>query len=151
MKKIVIGLFTIAMILWYGIALAQTLTTDASAGQKTWEVLLKILFPVIWTGISPLITLYISKGIGELRPEVKIAVSTVLGAVMAGVAGTVPDFPLTVESAATMGAGGGATGQFLYNVNPTKTTEQAIKSGIKEGIHDSIEEVKESIAKDNAK
>ena len=119
-SKCITLIIAVFVMFWYGNAIAQTLTTDAPVEQKIWEVLLKVLFPVIWTGVSPLITMYISKGIGTLRPEVKVAVSTVLGAVMAGAAGAIPDFPLTIESAATMGAGGGATGQFLYNVNPTK-------------------------------
>lgn len=47
-----------------------------------------------------------------------MVVSSVIGAILAGAAGAIPDFPLTVESAATMGAAGGATGQMLANMHP---------------------------------
>jgi hypothetical protein len=108
------------MVLWYSNVLAQTLTTDAPAGQKVWEMFLKIVFPAIWTGVAPWVTSLITKVINGIPPPVKVVISTVLGTVMAGVAGAIPDFPLTVESAATMGAAGGGTGQLLYNMTPKK-------------------------------
>jgi hypothetical protein len=109
------------MVLWYGSVLAQTLSTNAPADQKAWEMILKIVFPAIWTGVAPWITSLITKGIGGLPASVKVAISTVLGTIMAGVAGSIPDFPLTIESAATMGAAGGGTGQILYNMTPPST------------------------------
>lgn len=105
-------------ILWYGAVLAQTLTTDKPADQKIWEMFLKIIFPAIWTGVAPWVTSLITKGIGSLPQGVTVVISTVLGTVMAGVAGAIPDFPLTIESAATMGAAGGGTGQILLNMTP---------------------------------
>jgi hypothetical protein len=108
------------MVLWYSNVLAQTLTTDAPAGQKVWEMFLKIVFPAIWTGVAPWVTSLITKVINGIPPPVKVVISTVLGTIMAGVAGAIPDFPLTVESAATMGAAGGGTGQVLYNMTPKK-------------------------------
>jgi hypothetical protein len=106
------------MVLWYGNVLAQTLSTNAPVDQKVWEMFLKIIFPAIWTGVAPWVTSLITKGIGTLPNQVKVVISTVLGTIMAGVAGSIPDFPLTIESAATMGAAGGGTGQLLYNMTP---------------------------------
>jgi len=114
------SLMIIVMVLYYGYAFAQTLSTDAPAGQKVWEMFLKIVFPAIWTGVAPWVTSLITKVINGIPPPVKVVISTVLGTVMAGVAGAIPDFPLTVESAATMGAAGGGTGQLLYNMTPKK-------------------------------
>jgi hypothetical protein len=127
-KKHVRNLMTVCfitiMVLWYGTVLAQTLTTDKPADQKIWEMFLKLVFPAIWTGVAPWVTSLITKGIGTLPASVKVAISTVLGTVMAGVAGSIPDFPLTIESAATMGAAGGATGQVLLNATPPKPKEE---------------------------
>lgn len=99
-------------------ALAQTLTTEAPAEQKLWEVFLKVLFPTLWTAVSPFITGLITSGIKRVPPAFQVVISGVLGSLMAGAAGAIPDFPLSVESAATMGAAGGATGQMLANMNP---------------------------------
>lgn len=108
------------MVLWYSSVLAQTLTTDEPVPQKMWEVFLKILFPAVWTGLAPYITSLITKVVSGIPPSIKVVISTVLGTIMAGVAGAIPDFPLTIESAATMGAAGGGTGQVLFNMTPKK-------------------------------
>ena len=99
-------------------SLAQTLTTDAPAEQKIWEVFLKVLFPTLWTAVSSFITGLITSGIRRVPPAFQIVISGVLGSLMAGAAGAIPDFPLSMESAATMGAAGGATGQMLANMHP---------------------------------
>lgn len=114
-RQLMMICFVAILVLWYGNVLAQTLSTDAPAGQKMWEILLKVTFPAIWTGIAPWLTGLITKGIGNINPGIRVVISTVLGTVMAGVAGAIPDFPLTTESAAEMGAAGSATGQILYN------------------------------------
>lgn len=106
------------MVLYYGISFAQTLTTNEPAGQKTWEILLKVLFPAIWTIAAPWITGRITVGISYVPPTLRVAISSLVGALAAGLAGTVPDFPLTVESAATMGLGSGAMGQMISNMQP---------------------------------
>lgn len=98
---------------------AQTLTTDAPPQQKLWEVFLKVLFPAVWTAVAPWLTGIITMGIKHVPAPLRVVISSVLGAVMAGAAGAIPDFPLGVESAATMGAAGGATGQVLANMNPS--------------------------------
>lgn len=113
------------MVLWYGNVIAQTLTTNEPAPQKAWEMMLKIIFPAIWTGLAPYITSLIAKVIIGIPPPIKVVISTVLGTIMAGLAGTVPEFPLTVESAATMGAAGGGTGQVLFNMTPKKEEPKA--------------------------
>ena len=119
-KKIVTFCMLAIIVLWYSHVLAQTLTTDEPAPQKMWEVFLKIIFPAVWTGLAPWLTSLVTKVTGTLPDSIKVVISTVLGTVMAGVAGAIPDFPLTIESAATMGAAGGGTGQILYNMTPKK-------------------------------
>ena len=98
---------------------AQTLTTNEPPQQKLWEVFLKILFPAVWTAVAPWLTGIITMGIKHVPTPLRVVISSVLGALMAGAAGAIPDFPLGVESAATMGAAGGATGQVLANMNPS--------------------------------
>jgi hypothetical protein len=120
-RKLMTICFVTIMVLWYSNVLAQTLTTDAPAQQKIWEMFLKIIFPAIWTGVAPWLTSLVTKLVGSLPDPAKVAISTVLGTILAGVAGSIPDFPLTIESAATMGAAGGGTGQLLYNMTPTNS------------------------------
>ena len=122
MKKTVSLLVLCLMLMWVGISIAQTLTTDAPAEQKVWEVFLKVLFPTLWTAVSPFFTKYVSMGLLKLMSTVpaslQVVISSILGGLMAGIAGTIDGFPLGVESAATMGVAGGATGQLLANMNP---------------------------------
>lgn len=108
----------VVMVLWYGISLAQTLTTDEPAGQKAWEVLLKLGFPVIMTVVGPFVT-----GFMKSAPTwVKYVVASVASMVVGAGAGAIPDFPLTIESAATIGATSGATGQALFMQIPKPAT-----------------------------
>ena len=111
-------LLMVVMLCVYTTAFAQTLTTDAPPQQKIWEVFLKVLFPAVWTAVAPWVTGLVTSGIKQVPVPIQIVISSVLGAVMAGAAGAIPDFPLTIESAATMGAAGGGTGQLLVNMNP---------------------------------
>lgn len=111
---------TIPMLFIYSVSIAQTLTTNEPAPQKIWEVFLKVLFPAIWTYVAPQLTGLITSGMKKVPASLQVVISSVLGAVMAGAAGAIPDFPLTIESAATMGAAGGGTGQLLFNATPPK-------------------------------
>jgi hypothetical protein len=97
---------------------AQTIMTDKPTDQKVWEVALKIIFPAIWTALAPWITGLVTSGMAHVSPAIRVAISSVLGAVMAGATGAIPDFPLTVESAATMGLASGGTGQVLASMQP---------------------------------
>jgi len=108
----------VMMMLWYGISLAQTLTTDAPAPQKAWEVLLKLGFPVIMTVVGPFVTGFI-----KTAPSwVKYVVASLASMLVGAGAGAIPDFPLTIESAATIGATSGATGQALFMHMPKTET-----------------------------
>jgi len=109
-----------AMLLVYSVSFAQTLTTDAPAEQKIWEVFLKVMFPAIWTGVAPWVTGLVTSGIKLVPKPLQVMISSLLGAIMAGAAGAIPDFPLTIESAATMGLAGGGTGQVLLNMQPSE-------------------------------
>ena len=111
-------LLTLMILLVCTESFAQTLTTDAPPQQKIWEVFLKVLFPAVWTAVAPWITGLVTSGIKRVPPSIQVLISTVLGTIMAALAGAIPDFPLGIESAATMGAAGGATGQLLVNMNP---------------------------------
>lgn len=110
------------LLLWVVPAVAQTLGTDAPTDQKVYEIFLKVLFPTLWTAVVPFFTKYVSMGIQKVFTVVpaawQVVISTVLGALTAAVAGSIPSFPLGVESAITMGATGGATGQLLANMKP---------------------------------
>lgn len=121
------------MTLWYSQVLSQTLETDAPAQQKLWEIFLKLIFPTIWTAVAPWVTGLVTSGIKHVPTPLRVMISSVLGAIMAGVAGTIPDFPLSPESAATMGAAGGATGQILSNLDPSKLKPktEAVKAELK--------------------
>jgi hypothetical protein len=105
-------------------AMAQTLLTDKPAEQKAWEVLLKLFFPTIWTAAAPYLTRGVTWGMLKVMTSVpqplQVVVSSVLGGILAGIAGAIPDFPLSIESAATMGAAGGAAGQVLLAAQPGK-------------------------------
>ncbi len=115
-----IGVWILILMATY--AAAQTLTTDAPTEQKVWEVALKLIFPAIWTAVSPFVTKGVTWGMLKIMSavpaSVQVAISSVVGAVFAGLAGAIPDFPLGIESAATMGFAGGATGQLLAMSNP---------------------------------
>lgn len=109
---------TCILLLVYAESFAQTLTTDAPPQQKAWEIILKVMFPALWTIGAPWLTGIVTMGISHVPPPLRVVISSILGAVVAGVAGMIPDFPLTIESAATMGLAGGATGQVLANLSP---------------------------------
>jgi len=94
--------------------MAQTLSTDAPAGQKTWEIVLKLAFPILMTAVGPYVTGYIK----HAHPAAKYIVASLASMLIGVGAGAIPDFPLTMESAATIGATSGATGQFLFLQHP---------------------------------
>ena len=101
------------------LGLAQEATISApQPEQQLWEVFLKVLFPTLWTAVSPYLTGLITSGIKRVPPVFQVVISGILGSLMAGAAGAIPEFPLSIESAAQMGAAGGATGQLLANMNP---------------------------------
>ena len=101
-------------------SMAQTLTTDAPTPTKIWEVVLKVLFPVIWTAGAPWFTALVTKGINNVPTQLKVVISSVAAALCAGIAGAIPDFPLTIESSMEMGASQGAAGQLLAQTHPQK-------------------------------
>lgn len=109
-------LLIILMLSWYTVSFAQTLTTDEPAPQKIWEIMLKLGFPVLMTAVSPWLQGLITSSIKKVPPTVQVAISSILGLIIGGIAGAIPDFPLTIESAATMGIASGGTGQVLVNM-----------------------------------
>lgn len=128
-------LFMVVCVLLMSVsAYAQTIMTDKPVDQKVWEVALKVIFPAIWTAVAPWITGLVTSGIAHVPPAFRVLISSVLGAVMAGAAGAIPDFPLTIESAATMGLASGGTGQILASMEPSimKPKTDAAKAVIDE-------------------
>lgn len=119
--SVVMAVMALVAILFPFMGLTQEATIAAPTAapeQKLWEIFLKVLFPTLWTAVSPFITGLITSGVKRVPPVFQVVISGVLGSLMAGAAGALPDFPLSIESAATMGAAGGATGQMLANMNP---------------------------------
>ncbi|MGH6821215.1 MAG: hypothetical protein ACREDU_10185 [Methylocella sp.] len=98
--------------------LAQTMTTNEPASQQAWEVLLKLAFPIVMTAVGPFVTGYIK----DAHPALKYVVASLASMLVGAGAGSIPDFPLGMESAATIGATSGATGQFLYLAHPKTET-----------------------------
>lgn len=115
--SLLMAVLALVAILFPFLGLAQEATAPAPE-QKLWEVFLKVLFPTLWTAVAPYITGLITSGIKRVPPVFQVVISGVLGSLMAGAAGAIPDFPLGIESAATMGAAGGASGQLLANMHP---------------------------------
>ncbi len=111
------SLYLLSLVLtlgWVSVAIAQTLTTDAPPVQKTWEILLKLAFPVVMTVVGPLVT-----GLIKTAPDwVKYVVASLASMLVGAGAGSIPDFPLSVESAATIGVTSGAIGQKIFMTVP---------------------------------
>lgn len=126
MTRIVSVLFSclglLVMLILASHSIAQTVASDAPTSDKLWEVVLKLTFPALWTVASPFFTKGITwallKVVSMVPPSVQIVISSLIGATVAGLAGAIPEFPLSIESAAQMGAAGGATGQILANLHP---------------------------------
>lgn len=96
--------------------LAQTLTTDAPVPQKMWEIILKLAFPLVLTVVGPFVTSFIKTA----HPAIKYVVAGFASLLVGVGAGAIPDFPLTMESAGTMGVTGGVIGQKLFITTPTE-------------------------------
>lgn len=105
-------------LVFVAVAVAQTLTTDASVPQKSWEILLKLAFPVLLTAVGPFVTGFV-KG---LPAPAKYVIASLASMLVGAGAGAIPDFPLSIESGATMGATAGAVGQKLFMTTPEVKT-----------------------------
>jgi hypothetical protein len=114
MRRYLFLLSPVLVLLSVSYGVAQTLTTDEPAPQKMWEVLLKLAFPIVMTAVGPLVTGLIKTAPAPVK-YVLAAISSML--VGAGI-GSIPDFPLTPESAATIGVTSGVTGQALFTMVP---------------------------------
>jgi len=105
------------MLLWIsmnGLAISQTLESEKPAVEKTFEVLLKLAFPLVMTMVGPWVASWLKTAPSPVRYAVAGGVSMLLGAG----AGEIPDFPLYPESAATIGLTSGIAGQRMYNMHP---------------------------------
>jgi hypothetical protein len=101
------------------LAYAQTLTTDAPVEQKFWEVFLKMAFPVVMTFVGPIVTGFI-----KTAPDwVKYLLASISSMIVGAGFGEIPNFPLTAESAATVGLLSGPAGQALFLRKPVPAIE----------------------------
>jgi hypothetical protein len=97
----------------YGFA-QQSIASDAPPEEKLWQTLLKLAFPFIMTMVGPYLTSFL-----KTAPEpVKYVVSGLVSMLLGAGAGTIPDFPIYPESAATIGLASGIAGQKLFNTQP---------------------------------
>ena len=105
------------MLVMVSMAVAQTLTADnpPPPGQALWEIAIKAIFPVLITAVAPHVTGWITSSFAKVHPSIQYVISSVLGLVMGAITSQIPGVPLSTESAANIGAGAGATGQYLAN------------------------------------
>lgn len=89
------------------------------APEEWYKTLLKILFPALWTVGGPWLTGLVTSGFAKVPVWVQVPIATALSAIVGALAGVIPDFPLTIQSAAEMAGAGGGTGQILANMHPT--------------------------------
>jgi hypothetical protein len=108
----ILVLVVLASLLWeVSVVLAQTILTDEPPEQKVWEVFVKPTFMLLMTIVGPFITRYIT----QADPIIKYLVAGLASMLVGAIAGQVPGFPLTSESAANMGAGLGPAAQAIVN------------------------------------
>jgi intracellular septation protein A len=114
-KRETYEIFVLVMLaaLWCeaSVALAQTLTTDEPVPQKMWEIFIKPAFMLLMAVVGPFVTRYMVTA----DPIIKYLVAGLASMLVGAIAGQVPGFPLTSESAANMGAGLGPAGQAIVN------------------------------------
>lgn len=115
MRRYLYLLSPVLVLLWASYAIAQTLTTDAPAPEKLWEIILKLGFPILMTALGPYATGLITSNFAKVHPSIQYAITSVLTLIMGALVGQIPNFPLGSESAATMAIAAGNTGQFMAN------------------------------------
>jgi len=93
--------------------------TRNATEQKIVEVILKIVLPFLWTIVSPMLAGLIVAGVKVLPPGMQYVLSSMIGAGFGGLAGMIPDFPYTIESAAEVGGSTSLAAQFWANRNPS--------------------------------
>jgi hypothetical protein len=64
------------------------------------------------------ITMFLQKFIKVIPPWGQTLASSLIGVLVGGLAGAIPDFPVGVESGATMGAAIGGASQVIANTHP---------------------------------
>lgn len=121
MRRSLYLLSPVLMLLMVGVAVAQTMTADnpPAAPQALWEIILKLGFPVLMTAVGPYMTGLITSNFAKVHPSVQYAITSLLTVIMGALAGQIPAFPLSSESAATLALAAGNTGQFMANSQRT--------------------------------
>lgn len=114
-------------------AVAQTLTTDLPASTKAIDIFVKIAAPIL-SALSPFLTKYVTMGmlkvVSAVPASLQTALSSVFSAVILGLAGAFTDFPLSTESAATVGLGIGAASQSMASAKPETVNAQPNVGGM---------------------
>lgn len=121
MRRYLYLLSPVLVLLMVGVAVAQTITAanPPPAPEALWEIILKLAFPVLMTAVGPYITGLITSNFAKVHPSVQYAITSVLTVIMGALAGQIPAFPLSSESAATLALAAGNTGQFMANSHKT--------------------------------
>jgi len=109
-------------------SLSDPLTRSATE-TKIIEVILKLVLPFLWTIVSPYLSGLIVSGVKIIPPSVQYALTSIIGAGFGGLAGMIPDFPYTIESAAEVGGSTALASQFWANqhqsaAHPKLVTEE---------------------------
>ncbi len=139
MNRLLHVLFLCLIVLQLFVAVLPLLAQDATisaapAKASLWDTVLKVLAPAVWVSVGPIVTAGLTRAVQSLAvakvPAIlQVILSSVFSAIAAGLTGTYTDFPLTGETAAMAGAGGGAVAQVLTNVDGKKLSgEDGTKS-----------------------
>lgn len=104
---------------------AQTLTTNDPPEQKIIELVLKLLF-AFGVGVAPWLTGKLTAGLANVPFAVRAAISSAITAIIGSIFGAIPDFPLTIESSAEIGASWGVVGQWYAQKSPAIFTPKTV-------------------------
>lgn len=134
LKKVLVSYGLLGLVMMWGIVAVSFGQEPAPipAPEEWYKTLLKILFPALWTVGGPWLTGLVTSGFAKVPTWIQVPIATALSAIVGALAGAIPDFPLTISSAAEMAAAGGGTGQILANMHPTTLQPKvgAAKTGV---------------------
>lgn len=120
-------LFFLMLILAVPVPLfAQTLGTDKPPEQQIVEIFLKLLF-AFGIGVAPWLTGKLTAGLTHVPFAVRAVISTTITSLIGALFGSIPEFPLTMESSAEIGASWGVVGQWIAQKNPALFTPKTVQ------------------------
>ena len=119
-------LFMVAIAAFPTDLFAQALQPGESPEQKIIELLVKAV-GMASVAVAPWLTGKLTAGLASVPYPVRLFISSAIGSILMGAIGFIPEFPLTVESGAEMGAAGGLAGEWLALRNPNTFTPNTVK------------------------